>query len=219
MKETCSNGSSMREPKTFWNFRADGYDASSGAAYAEAYEKTVERISRYLRTSDAVLDFACGTGLVSIPVAGKVRYVTAIDISDSMIKKAKEKADSENIANLDFQVLDIFDEKLRENSFDAVLACNVFPYIADKASVLSRIRTVLKPGGLLLTAGDCLGQGISREGLRKWWRSHTGKMPFVSFDTEKSLTKAVKEAGFEVLDTEILYRPPVNLFLAAKKCP
>ena len=62
----------MREkiaPREFWNRRSQHYDEQSGAAYADAYRKTAERIRPYLTPNDRVLDFACGTGLVTLPVA------------------------------------------------------------------------------------------------------------------------------------------------------
>ena len=41
----------MREkiaPREFWNRRSQHYDEQSGAAYADAYRKTAERIRPYL---------------------------------------------------------------------------------------------------------------------------------------------------------------------------
>ena len=75
----------MREkiaPREFWNRRSQHYDEQSGAAYADAYRKTAERIRPYLTPNDRVLDFACGTGLVTLPVAQMAAEVGAIDISD-----------------------------------------------------------------------------------------------------------------------------------------
>ena len=60
----------MREkiaPREFWNRRSQHYDEQSGAAYADAYRKTAECIRPYLTPNDRVLDFACGTGLVTLP--------------------------------------------------------------------------------------------------------------------------------------------------------
>lgn len=84
----------MREkiaPREFWNRRSQHYDGQSGAAYADAYRKTAERIRPYLTPNDRVLDFACGTGLVTLPVAQMAAEVCAIDISDEMVRHLKEK--------------------------------------------------------------------------------------------------------------------------------
>ena len=86
-----------------------------------------------------------------------------------------------------------------------------------EAEVLARIRELLRPEGMFLSATDCLGERLTREGVRKWWRSHTGKMPYVSFDRMHTLEASIAAAGFEVLETENLFPAPPNLFVAARK--
>ena len=193
----------MREkiaPREFWNRRSQHYDGQSGAAYADAYRKTAERIRPYLTPNDRVLDFACG-----------------IDISDEMVRHLKKKIAEQGVGNVSASCMDLFDESLRPDSFDAVVACNVLLYLENRAEVLARIRELLRPEGMFLSATDCLGERLTREGVRKWWRSHTGKMPYVSFDRMHTLEASIAAAGFEVLETENLFPAPPNLFVAARK--
>ena len=210
----------MREkiaPREFWNRRSQHYDEQSGAAYADAYRKTAERIRPYLTPNDRVLDFACGTGLVTLPVAQMAAEVCAIDISDEMVRHLKKKIAEQGVGNVSASCMDLFDESLRPGSFDAVVACNVLLYLENRAEVLARIHELLRPEGMLLSATDCLGERLTREGVRKWWRSHTGKMPYVSFDRMHTLEASIAAAGFEVLETENLFPAPPNLFVAARK--
>ena len=69
----------------------------------------------------------------------------------------------------------------------------------------------------LLLVSDCLGEGLTRERVRKWFEYKTGKRPYVAFDTMRSLERSVTDAGFAVLERENLFPAPPNLFLAAKK--
>ena len=210
----------MREkiaPREFWNRRSQHYDGQSGAAYADAYRKTAERIRPYLTPNDRVLDFACGTGLVTLPVAQMAAEVCAIDISDEMVRHLKEKIAEQGVGNVSASYMDLFDESLRPGSFDAVVACNVLLYIEDRSAALARIRALLKPQGTLLLVSDCLGEGLTRERVRKWFEYKTGKRPYVAFDTMRSLERSVADAGFAVLERENLFPAPPNLFLAAKK--
>ena len=210
----------MREkiaPREFWNRRSQHYDEQSGAAYADAYRKTAERIRPYLTPNDRVLDFACGTGLVTLPVAQMAAEVCAIDISDEMVRHLKEKIAEQGVGNVSASCMDLFDESLRPGSFDAVVACNVLLYIEDRSAALARIRALLKPQGTLLLVSDCLGEGLTRERVRKWFEYKTGKRPYVAFDTMRSLERSVADAGFAVLERENLFPAPPNLFLAAKK--
>ena len=90
-------------------------------------------------------------------------------------------------------------------------------YIEDRSAALARIRALLKPQGMLLLVSDCLGEGITRERMTKWFEYKTGKRPYVSFDTMRSLEREVVNAGFSVLARENLFPAPPNLFLAARK--
>ena len=201
----------------FWDGRAQNYDAQVGTHYAEAYEKTAACFKKYLKPTDTVLDFACGTGIVTFAVAPSVQSVRAIDVSGEMVRRAQEKVKAQVVENVTVTQTDLFDGCLAEGSFNAVLACNVLLYLENRAEVLARIHELLRPEGVFLSATDCLGERLTREGVRKWWRSHTGKMPYVSFDRMHTLEASIAAAGFEVLETENLFPAPPNLFVAARK--
>lgn len=201
----------------FWDGRAQNYDAQVGASYAKAYEMTADRFKQYLKPTDTVLDFACGTGIVTLAVAPAVKSVRAIDVSGEMVRRAQEKIEAQGMENVTVTQTDLFDTCLAEESFDAVLACNVLLYIKDRAAALARIRALLRPQGMLLLVSDCLGEGITRERMTKWFEYKTGKRPYVSFDTMRSLEREVANAGFSVLARENLFPAPPNLFLAARK--
>lgn len=207
----------MVTPREFWNMRSRTYDQQSGEEYAQAYEKTVSNTLKYLTGEARVLEFACGTGITTVAIAPHVSFVRAIDISDEMVGKAREKIQALGLSNVELSQTDLFDPCLEEGSFDAVTAFNVLLYVENRAQVLERIRSLLKPGGMFLSATDCLGEGITRVGIRKFWKSHTGSMPYVAFDSRKKLEGEIARAGFTVLERENLFSTPPNLFVAAKK--
>lgn len=207
----------MVTPREFWNMRSRTYDQQSGEEYAQAYEKTVSNTLKYLSGEARVLEFACGTCITTVAIAPHVSFVRAIDISDEMVGKAREKIQALGLSNVELSQTDLFDPCLEEGSFDAVTAFNVLLYVENRAEVLERIRSLLKPGGMFLSATDCLGEGITRVGIRKFWKSHTGSMPYVAFDSRKKLEGEIARAGFTVLERENLFSTPPNLFVAAKK--
>ena len=207
----------MVTPREFWNMRSRTYDQQSGEEYAQAYEKTVSNTLKYLTGEARVLEFACGTGITTVAIAPHVSFVRAIDISDEMVGKAREKIQALGLSNVELSQTDLFDPCLEEGSFDAVTAFNVLLYVENRAEVLERIRSLLKPGGMFLSATDCLGEGITQVGIRKFWKSHTGSMPYVAFDSRKKLEGEIARAGFTVLERENLFSTPPNLFVAAKK--
>ena len=207
----------MVTPREFWNLRSRTYDQGSGEEYAAAYDKTVANTLKYLNGESRVLEFACGTGITTVAIAPHVSFVRAIDISDEMVAKARAKLERLGLANVELSQTDLFDPCLEEGSFDAVTAFNVLLYVENRGEVLARIRSLLKPGGMFLSATDCLGEKITKVGIRKFWKSHTGSMPYVAFDTRKKLEEEIARAGFSILERENLFPAPPNLFGAAKK--
>lgn len=207
----------MKTPQTFWNLRAQNYDDQIGPIYADAYRRTAEKSLKHLKSGDKVLEFACGTGIVTALVAPHVSHIHAIDISIEMVSRAKQKMNNLSLPNVEVTHSDLFDPNIPEGSFDAVMAFNVLLYVDNFEEVMLRIRSLLKPGGVFLSATDCLGGSFSKPAIIKFWRSRTGKMPYVGFFTQKGLINKIKKSGFTILEYENLFPSPPNLFIVAKK--
>lgn len=207
----------MITSKDFWNQRARVYDEQVEGMYQDAYDKTVSCALQFLSPTDRVLEFACGTGIVTVRVAPHVAHLQAIDIADEMAQRAREKVRSRQLSNAEVSQMDLFDPRLEAGSFDAVMGFNVLCYVDNFDQVMARIQTLLKPGGVFLSATDCLGQKLTPVGIRKFFKSRTGSMPYVAFYSMKSLERRVAGAGFDILRSENLFPAPPNLFLAAKK--
>lgn len=204
----------LNQPKDFWDMRARTYDQTSGGVYARTYDLTAEHALRYLEPSHRVLEFACGTGLVTLRLAPCVAHIRGIDISPNMVDIAREKA--RGVPNAEITNTDLFDPCLEPESFDAAAAFNVLLYLPDLPAALARIRELLKPGGVFLSATDCLGSRPSVMGLKKLVKSRTGKMPYTAFFTQRGLERRIAQSGFTVLERENLFPNPPNLFVAAR---
>ena len=133
--------------KKLWNHYAKLYDFEirrfSGAAYAEMYRL----MSRVLTGEMDVLEVATGTGLIAVNVARHVRFIEATDFSPKMIEAAKKKKIPENVR---FSIEDATALSFTESAFDAVIISNALHIMPDPAAVLTNIRRVLKPNGLLI---------------------------------------------------------------------
>lgn len=144
----------------FWDGRAQNYDAQVGTHYAEAYEKTAACFKKYLKPTDTVLDFACGTGIVTFAVAPSVQSVRAIDVSGEMVRRAQKKIERQGAENVTVTQTDLFDGCLAEGSFNAVLACNVLLYIEDRSAALA----CAHPRALEAAGNAAAGIGLSGRG-------------------------------------------------------
>lgn len=105
----------------FWDRTASNYDREEKKD-EKTYVQIIEKTRNYINPSDTVLDFGCGTGLVSNEISENVRKIYAIDISSKMIDIAKNKAGMRNIQNIEYIHTTIFDEKFEPGSFDIILA-------------------------------------------------------------------------------------------------
>lgn len=201
----------------YWDKRSEIFDTQIFKTYEDAYDKTVRYTLKYLSKTDHALDIGCGTGVTTTKLAGGVSTMTAVDTSPEMLQKARQKAERERAENINFIRGDMFMEELKPGTFDAVMIFNVLLYVPEQAAAMRRLYGLLKPGGYLMVACDCLKYSFTKEALRKWYRSHTGKMPFVEFYTPRSLKRLVGSSGFEIVESEVLFQRPANYFLVGKK--
>ncbi len=108
-----------------------------------------------------IADLGCGTGSVSILLAGAGHHVTGLDFSGEMIKRAEAKTTAVD-PRPTFLVADAADPPLDEGEFDVVLSRHVLWAMPDPAAALGRWVRLLKPDGrLLLIEGDWVtGAGL-----------------------------------------------------------
>jgi 2-polyprenyl-3-methyl-5-hydroxy-6-metoxy-1,4-benzoquinol methylase len=98
---------------------------------------------------NSVLDMACGAGRHSISFALEGFKVTAVDLSENLLKSAKQNAEKENV-KIEFILSDIRDFK-PVNKFDLVL--NLFTSIGYFETDKENIKVIKKAYDVLNTGG------------------------------------------------------------------
>lgn len=101
-----------------------------------------------------VLDAGCGPGRLTIPLAKKIgaeEKVTALDIQPGMLLRVQEKAQIENLHNIQFLQAKIGDGKLGRNQYDRALLVTVLGEIPnqDQKKALKELFDALKSGGIM----------------------------------------------------------------------
>jgi len=76
---------------------------------------------------DVAVDVGCGTGLLTLELAGRVERVWAIDISASMIEYVRTKAASADLANVEAAVASAVSLPLVDASADVVVPTLLSP--------------------------------------------------------------------------------------------
>jgi ubiquinone/menaquinone biosynthesis C-methylase UbiE len=119
---------------------------------AKASNAAVIVKSLELQEGMSVLDFGCGPGRVTIPLArqvGSLGKVVAFDIQQKMLEKVRKKAEQNNLFNIEYLCGDGENIKLNEQ-FDRVALVAVLGEIPNKVGVLRSIRAALKDNGLVV---------------------------------------------------------------------
>lgn len=96
------------------------------------------------------IDIGCGTGFPAIAVAkavGPEGSVTAIDLSEKMLKVARTKAEKIGLRNITFLNQDITEVELDEVAYDAATTRFSLMLIPDPPLVMAAVYRALKPKG------------------------------------------------------------------------
>lgn len=207
-----------RRTEKFWDMLSGKTDAIA-QKFAQTYAQSVERTRKYLRATDTVLDFACGTGLICSEIASDVKLVRAIDISSKMLEIAGHKARDRKLENITFEKTDLWGGAFGAQEFDVILAFNILHLVRDSDAVLGRLAELLKPGGYLITSTECAGENRrSPLNLLVWLLIKLGLVPYMRFYTTPEIERQIQAAGFRIVEVHSFWnhRQP-NHFVVAQK--
>lgn len=105
-----------------------------------------------LKPGMCVLDFGCGPGRLTIPVArqvGPTGSVTAFDLQPGMLERVRARAMQENLNNIVFLQGAAGEGKLGYNKYDRALLVTVLGEVPDRQALMKEIYASLKPGAWL----------------------------------------------------------------------
>jgi len=100
---------------------------------------------------DGILDIACGTGALTIPLAKARHDITAFDLSSLMIEEMKKKLQKEKL-QVQLFVANMTDFSIRRQFSLAIIARTGFMYLLtakEQQQTLLKIREHLTDGGVL----------------------------------------------------------------------
>jgi SAM-dependent methyltransferase len=128
--------------------------ASATAAFFEAGEGDVATLLPAIASLlgrdvplDRVLDFGCGAGRLTLPLARRARNVVACDIAPTILEHARRNAEQAGLHNVTFIGIE---ELAGSGPFDFICSLLVFEHIPNAAGyeIIRTLMTLLAPGGV-----------------------------------------------------------------------
>jgi 2-polyprenyl-3-methyl-5-hydroxy-6-metoxy-1,4-benzoquinol methylase len=141
-----------------------------------------------LAQSMDVLDFGCGTGLLTMQLQPFVCSVTGIDSSQGMLDVLNTKIRDRNLTNVKTRFLNIEKGGVLEGSYHLITSSMTFHHIKNIRPVLDQFYKVLLPAGNICIADLDIDDGQFHE-------NNNGVFHF-GFE-RNSLSNIISEAGFK----------------------
>jgi ubiquinone/menaquinone biosynthesis C-methylase UbiE len=149
-----------------------------------------------IKKGDHVLDLGSGAGndcFVARAIVGETGKVTGLDMTEQMIRKAKENCTKLGFTNVEFVPGDIENMPFEKSLFDVVISNCVLNLVPDKSKAFAEIFRVLKPGGHFCVS-DVVIKGTLSEKMVKDAEMYAGCVSGASEMNE--YLKIVEDSGF-----------------------
>lgn len=185
-----------------WDEYAEGWDDDPAVrAYADAAFAT---LSRELRARDVelaslrVLDFGCGTGLLTEKLAGACTEVVGIDPAEKMIAVLRGKIDASGWKNVHTVVGTVGEDRIEEGPlaapFDLVVCSSVCAFLPDYPATVRALVAQLAPQGVFAQFD--------------WERDDASEDPFGL--TRGEIEAALDQAGLARTTVDTAFEQPVG---------
>jgi ubiquinone/menaquinone biosynthesis C-methylase UbiE len=188
-----------------WDWRAAEFDkeASHGLlndAQSRAWRDLIRRIAGTVPLD--VLDIGCGTGFLSLLLAGAGHRVTGIDLAASMLQMARSKAAARGLT-VEFRNADAEAPGLPGGGFDLIVERHVLWTLPHPELALDSWRRLLRSDGrLILIEGHWHGMKPHDEYVEIHER-----LPLFGGRPEEELVEFIRSCGFRGVTTEPLMQP------------
>jgi 2-polyprenyl-3-methyl-5-hydroxy-6-metoxy-1,4-benzoquinol methylase len=126
-----------------WNVSARELQPLDGPSLARA-DFVVSAVRRCVPSSGRLLDLGCGTGWLSEQLVAHVPDITAVDLGDEVIARARIRAPHIRFLSGDAMMVPT------DAGYDAVVCVETFSHVPDQVAFVKRLADLLKPEGTLI---------------------------------------------------------------------
>jgi arsenite methyltransferase len=149
------------------------------------------------RAGETVLDLGSGAGIDAFLAARQVGpggRVIGVDMTPSMLARARENAAKAGISNVQFRLGEIEKLPVTDSSVDLIISNCVINLSPEKARVFAEAHRVLRPGGRMVVSDLVLVRPLP-ESVRSSVEAYVGCVAGASM--KEDYLRMIREAGFE----------------------
>jgi len=169
-------------------------------------DRRYNRLADNIHPEDRVLDVGCGTGALSLRAARKGARVKGIDLNPEMLEIARQRTTKagleDQVTYAELGVAELDQEPA--GSYDAVVSGLCFSELSpdEIRFTLKTLRSLLKPGGLLLIGDEVHPPTVLKQLLSFLFRAPLVALTYLITQTTtkavKNLPALVTAAGFQI---------------------
>ncbi len=175
----------------------------------ENIDVCVSALSRYgsIGAMSGVLEIGAGTGRFTVPLCRKTRaHITALDLSQDMLKLAKSKEFSERIDWIRGSAESL---PFASSTFDCIFMVFTLQHITDRTQTLREIYRVLRPQGRLIIGTASHGQ-FKREIVYRYFPDLL-TIDLARFPTIPKLKSRLRNHCFDTVSSHYVNGKPAYL--------
>ena len=163
------------------------------------------------RIGGRILEVGVGTG-ISLPEYARTNRLFGIDISEPMLRKARERVAELGLTNVEgIAVMDAEHLTFSDASFDVVVAQYVITTVPNPEAALDEFARVLKPGGEIVLVSRVGAEAGLRRKLEHWFAPAARKLGWrTEFDWARYARWAERAQGVLLVERRAV--PPFGHF-------
>jgi phosphatidylethanolamine/phosphatidyl-N-methylethanolamine N-methyltransferase len=184
------------------------YDLVFGAVFDRGRKAAIAAAERI---GGRILDVGVGTGL-SLADYSPGNHVCGVDLSEPMLRKARERVIEFGLANVDaLAVMDAERLGFPDAFFDAVVAQYVITVVPNPEATLDEFARVTKPGGEIILVNHIGAEEGLRRAFERWFAPMARRLGWrPEFPWARLSSWADRAAGIRVIERRPM--PPLGHF-------
>jgi 2-polyprenyl-3-methyl-5-hydroxy-6-metoxy-1,4-benzoquinol methylase len=176
----------MKSDATDFNAKAATWDADDARLrLASDVAGAIIRETAPSKEMD-VLDFGCGSGLLTLKLQPLVGSIVGVDSSRGMLEVLRSKVESQRLKNVRIRLADLEHEGTVKGRYHLIVSSMALHHVTDAAALVRKLAGMLHPGGRLAIADLDAEDGTFHE-------DNTGVRHF-GFERPE-ITRLFEEAG------------------------